>query len=190
MTHFRTLCLLLTTLAAYNAQADERCTASSSQSTIDYGQLQQQDLTPGESTFGTRSINWLATGEQEVRLDIHCAQPEKVRLFFSGNSTHGKLFSFGEQGAVQVKLQEARIDNRPVTLRHAAWGEAVSGGGSETLNMGAEKNGVAFIDGGEATGQHLTVTMHVRSYLSPEAFQVRDESVLENLLTIAVRVVE
>ncbi|UVJ45137.1 DUF1120 domain-containing protein [Pseudomonas sp. LS1212] len=90
----------------------EGCEVSISQTQIDYGLFNRTTLKPqgGELPLGARSL----------RVNVNCAQPDAMTLFYRAVPAGAERFRFGEQGSYALRLRDALLDGEQVDLAQVA----------------------------------------------------------------------
>ncbi|RDK06212.1 hypothetical protein [Cupriavidus lacunae] len=118
--------MLGVTGAATAAEAVPGCQVTVSKSQFDYGRFTRRALDAQPGPDGD-----LVAGRQMATINVTCAEPRRVALFFRGAvSADGTAFRFGDQGKVRLRLWRAQADGQPVQIGQGdagmpavAWGE-------------------------------------------------------------------
>lgn len=166
-------------LYAVSALADDHCSITSDSQRLNFGRFKSNEMQHGSSDIGGRSVDWRTVEARDFHLSVTCEVPQRIRLFVDAPLQPGHRFRFSDAGAMTMTFKNARIDNQPVMLKAVASGQSrdVEGGAAEWQAVAGQ--GVGFTHVSEQAGSHLEVTLQIKPYLLPLAFNTRDISLIE-----------
>ena len=162
------LLLFMLVIAAPGASAND-CRLSLSQPRVDYGVLRRTELLDE----GVRSQP-IILGRRTLQLSVVCAQPGAVAMRFTGVPAGTQGFRFGRQGSFTLALRHAQVDGRAVELNSAQ--------STDMSTTGLLLPGhvlIAKASGLPLTGTRFSALVEIDTYLPPDAFSVRRETVFE-----------
>ncbi|WP_061706494.1 DUF1120 domain-containing protein [Pseudenterobacter timonensis] len=165
------------------AVAADECQIISGTQQINHGRFIQEEMRAGKTNVQGVSYDWLATQTRTFDVTVLCDKPQKIRLYFDGPARKSTLFRFGQRGVLDLRVKNARIDDRTVQIATGSRG-AVLTEGANTVAV-RPGFGVAPYDGQEIAGRQFMVTVELTTYLSPKAFQTRDTAEIEETLTLS-----
>lgn len=176
ITNFRLRMLALATLLALAASSAHaaNCDMQLSNSTIDYGRLNQ-----GALVESSAPPNDVLLGKRRLTLNVVCAEPARLALRFNGAPAPGKGYLFARNGNFTVLMSEATVDGNAVALAKtdASGNPVQAGAAAQYLDPNA---GVAAVSGTTAVlGKHLVVSLEIESSLPRSATKLRDATQLE-----------
>jgi hypothetical protein len=160
--------LLFIGLLANEARAED-CRLSLSQPRIDYGVLRRTELLDEQVGRQKTSL-----GKRTLHLSVICADPRAVAIRFAGVPAGAQGFRFGRHGSFTLDLKHGQVDGRAVELSvepssvYADNGRLLPG---QVL--------IARTGGMPATGRRFSAQVDIDTYLPPEAFSVRHETMFE-----------
>jgi len=159
--------LFMLAIAAPEASAND-CRLSLSQPRVDYGVLRRAEL--GEPLASQPII----LGRRTLQLSVVCAEPGAVALRFTGVPAGTQGYRFGRQGSFTLALKHAQVDGRAVELSTSQFTETATSGHLLPGHVLIAKAG-----GLPLTGTRFSAQVQVDTYLPPDAFSVRRETVFE-----------
>lgn len=162
------LLLFMLAIAAPDASAND-CRLSLSQPRVDYGVLRRTELLDE----GIRSQP-IILGRRTLQLSVVCAEPGAVALRFTGVAAGTQGYRFGRQGSFTLALKHAQVDGRAVELSSAQSTDMPTSG---HLLPGHVL--IAKASGLPLTGTRFSALVEIDTYLPPDAFSVRRETVFE-----------
>lgn len=168
---------------ASSAMAEEGCQVVSSVKNIDYGRLRREAMREVSTDIAGKYYQGYASVEREIQVSVICPDKRRIRLWMDGPARGNKAYRFSDNGAMKITAKEARVDSGVVQL-------AVVPRSSEQLTTGAAEvtllpgMSLAAINGQEAVGQQLVVTLSIVTYINNDAFKTRNTTDLEAQLTV------
>lgn len=160
--------LFMLAIAAQDASAND-CRLSISQPRVDYGMLRRAELLDEQV-----SNQPIILGKRTLQLSVVCAEPGAVALRFTGVPAGAQGFRFGRQGSFTLALKHAQVDGRAVELNSLQ--------STDTSALGHLLPGqvlIAKAGGLPLTGTRFSAQVEIDTYLPPDAFSVRHETVFE-----------
>ncbi|MCP2050340.1 hypothetical protein [Pseudomonas salomonii] len=155
-------------IAGPDASAND-CRLSISQPRVDYGMLRRAELL--DERISNQPI---ILGKRTLQLSVVCAEPGAVALRFTGVPAGTQGFRFGRQGSFTLALKHAQVDGRAVELNSLQ--------STDTSALGHLLPGqvlIAKAGGLPLTGTRFSAQVEIDTYLPPDAFSVRHETVFE-----------
>lgn len=169
-------------LLSHSVLANDGCQIISGTQQVDYGRFIRDDMRSGKTDVDGIAYQWLAAQTRTFDVTVLCDEPQKIRLFIDGPARKNTVFRFGQNGAINLKVKNGRMDDRSVQLATGARGATLTqGADSQTVKPGF---GIAPFDGQVLTGRQFVVTVEVTTYLSQKAFQSRDNAQIEEILNL------
>jgi len=160
--------LFMLSIAAPEASAND-CRLSLSQPRVDHGVLRRAELL-GEPLASQPII----LGRRTLQLSVVCAEPGAVALRFTGVPAGTQGYRFGRQGSFTLALKHAQVDGRAVELSTSQPTETATSGHLLPGHVLIAKAG-----GLPLTGTRFSAQVQIDTYLPPDAFSVRHETVFE-----------
>ncbi|MCF5546497.1 hypothetical protein GIV68_17300 [Pseudomonas salomonii] len=160
--------LFMLAIAGPDASAND-CRLSISQPRVDYGMLRRAELL--DERISNQPI---ILGKRTLQLSVVCAEPGAVALRFTGVPAGTQGFRFGRQGSFTLALKHAQVDGRAVELNSLQ--------STDTSALGHLLPGqvlIAKAGGLPLTGTRFSAQVEIDTYLPPDAFSVRHETVFE-----------
>ena len=105
--------------------AVDDCVLATSATTLDYGVRSLAQL------YDSSRRDYLTPGRRRIQLRISCPQPRSMALHLASTERDRATIAYGEQGRLQVEVQEAMLDGSPVALSLFN----AQGGSRETANQ-------------------------------------------------------
>lgn len=165
--------LMLATLLAV-APAEAACHVTSHGGRIDYGELNRH-LIPG-------SAEKLSLTARDVQIVVDCDAPQIISVRFASVQGAEAAFAFGQQGEMQLRLHDARLDSRAASFNFLP-----SGGSLETAQplseVFAEPESRIVM---REAGQHLRFTLSLLPCFAPGFSSVRDRTSLLSQIRLEV----
>ncbi|MEI2603063.1 hypothetical protein V8O11_04485 [Erwinia aphidicola] len=166
------LLILATLLSAASAEA--ACHVTSHGGRIDYGELNRH-LIPG-------SAEKLSLTARDVQIAIDCDAPQIISVRFASAQGAEAAFAFGQQGEMQLRLHDARLDSRAASFNFLP-----SGGSPESAQplseVFAEPESRIVM---REPGQHLRFTLSLLPRFAPGFSSVRDRTSLLTQIRLEV----
>lgn len=166
------LLILATLLTATRAEA--ACHVTSHGGRIDYGELNRH-LIPG-------SAEKLSLAARDVQIGIDCDAPQIISVRFTSAQGAEAAFAFGQQGEMQLRLHDARLDSRAASFQFLP-----SGGSPESAQplseVFAEPESRIVM---REPGQHLRFTLSLLPHFAPGFSSVRDRTSLLSQIRLEV----
>ncbi len=152
--------LLLAAIGLIPCQSLAECQLIASQQKIAYTRL-----SPAERQQATGP--WITLPEKQIKVQVNCSEPQRIRLFFGSDLPHNGTFSFGSEGEMLITAAHAYVDDRPVRLASVNRADTVlRSGGSETLQVSLNE-GLAFSNGDEVFGKNASISLLVATRVKP-----------------------
>jgi len=157
------------------------CRVTISRPVVDYGRL-----VPGEEHRAIKGSLY-PLEENDVVVSAFCSEPQKMTLFFGGNTTGGG-FLFGDKGVLVVEATQALLDGKSVRLaRTAGQGVLKNNGASEDNLIVTGNDGVVPVsDSLVVSGQQLQVTLKLKPLMNASGLKPADQTLLKSELTVRV----
>ncbi|HCL5074927.1 TPA: hypothetical protein N2F43_004296 [Salmonella enterica] len=160
------------------------CQILSSTKSVDYGRFRKEEMRKGSAEHAGKTYAGYASVTRELQVSVMCPDKHKIRLFIDGPSRANRAYRFSDSGAMSVTLKNARVDGISVQLASVSRGEVQVQGGSSEISL-LPNMAAAATDGQEVTGNQLTTTMAITTYLSDNAFKTSNMTDLEENYTIS-----
>ena len=179
MTLFKQILALVLLTAAISQAALADCQVTISQPEVNYGKIKRSDMT-------STAQQWNALPERTVQLTVWCPQPQKMALFFEGNSGDKGAFVFGDQSAMMVVASQATLDGNAVSLNHTD-SHGVFGINGETRDKQLVKahQGLLPVRGDQVmSGQQFSMLLTLKPAMRKSELSVKDSHEMESNIQI------
>lgn len=90
--------------------AVDECVLTTSATTLDYGVRSLAQL------HGSSRGDYLTPGRRRIQVRISCPRPRSMALHIASADRGRSTIAYGEQGRLQVEVQEVMLDGSPVAL--------------------------------------------------------------------------
>ncbi len=127
------------------------CLVTGAQNRIDFGTRTRSGLT-------INSRGKLTPGQRNINISVVCRYPQNMIMSIAGNAT-GRQFAWGGGAAVRIKIQDTRLDSKPVLLNRLEGNYHSLSDGVTELSLNPGDYFTVSIGGGEVTGKQLTFTL-------------------------------
>lgn len=107
---------------AYPAFADDRCQLQLSEAVIDYGAYTRTQPTPAQ-----RNSSLMHVGKRTLSLSATCSANTVIALTFKGERSNEQGYRFSKNGLFTLKVTDAQLDGRSVSLRTPDAAQAQNG---------------------------------------------------------------
>lgn len=147
------------------ASADD-CQFNLSQPVLDYG-LMNRAIRPGSAV--ERSL-----GERRLSLNLSCATPTDMSVFYRAMAATAQRFQFAERGSYQIQVRDAVLDGQSVELGLiAAAGQAPVQAATQ-LTWRPEHGVVPLVSGVPAQGSTFSAQLELTAWVQEHGMQFRD----------------
>ena len=157
------------TLGAFSSHAwalPDDCQLSLSQPVLDYGLMNRAirvDTTPV-----------LTLGERRLSLNLSCAQPTDMSLFYRAMAASAERYYFAEHGSYEMRVRDGVLDGQSVDLGLISTVGQSPVETASTLTWRPE-HGIAPVRAGTAVqGRSFSAQIEVTAWAQEQAMRVRD----------------
>lgn len=168
------LALLFSGTAAYAAECDVRV----SDAEVDYGALYREEIATGQKGA------LLPLGKKQLNVSILCDRASPMGLRLYGDPAGVDQFRFAHAGNFGLKLTDAVIDGRPVSLVQSREGRII-GSPAATIALSAGQAFIAVEGGQTVIGKSFSATIEVDTFIDDATTRVRDLTLLEGRVSLA-----
>ncbi|HEM6718540.1 TPA: hypothetical protein U2I22_003955 [Citrobacter koseri] len=160
------------------------CQILSSTKQVDYGRFRREDMREGSTEYAGNMYHGYASVTRELQVSVICTDEHKIRLFVDGPARQGQAWQFSDNGAMSIKMKNARVDNAPVQLASVPRGAAQVSGGAAEMTLLPDMSAAA-VNGQEVAGKQWVATLMITTYLADKAFQTSNTQDLEETYTVS-----
>ncbi|MGF6557588.1 hypothetical protein ABIA48_003968 [Pseudomonas sp. S30_BP2TU TE3576] len=158
--------LMLSGLAPHASALADECKLTLSQTVLDYGVMNRAIRAngPQERTLGERRLS----------LNLNCAQPTDMTLFYRAMAATAERFRFTGDGSYAVRMSDAVLDGQPVELGLISAAGQVPEATASSLLWRPQQAIVPVRGGVTAQGQSFSAQLELTAWAQEKALQVRD----------------
>lgn len=161
---------------------DDRCSLSTSSSTVDYGIQSRWQL---QEVAGNAQA--LTPGRRQLMLMVMCPYNHSLRLTFHGDANSRGDFQYGRTGGMAVKVLSAQLDSRDVQLALSTPEGVLLKSPVSTLALSPEQTLTPVVNGQSAQGKALTLQIELVPVLSESEARVTRQEASEASLQVELR---
>ncbi|MGJ7513320.1 DUF1120 domain-containing protein [Pseudomonas baetica] len=147
------------------ASADD-CQLNLSQPVLDYG-LMNRAIRPDSAP--ERNL-----GERQLSLNLRCANPIDMSLFYRAMAATAKRFHFAERGSYQMRIRDAVLDGQSVEVGLIAGVGQAPVETASNLTWRPDHGVVPMKAGVPAQGRSFSAQLELTAWVQEQGMQVRD----------------
>ncbi len=156
------------------------CQVQVSETTLDYGSLTRSAIMAKPAGADRASL-----GDRQMTLNVLCQEPTAIALMIRGPADQ-ESFRFGEHGRFAVRLSDAMLDGRPVSL--GVMQAATKIAPEENASVKVRPGSVVFPFTAERgmKAKSLSLQVHIEPVVSAAATRVRERTTWQGSAVFSV----
>ncbi|MEX3242014.1 hypothetical protein [Serratia quinivorans] len=159
--------------------SDTQCVMSAGSSEINYGSQSRGQL---QEVIGYH--NTYTPGRRNLALSIVCPTARKMFLTLRGASLPGGMLHYGTQGFLHIRLLNATVDGRSVTLATVSPDGKQDGPSADSIILKYGQKVLVMKNGESVSGNTLMANLEITPILTESATKVSNRTQIESRFAI------